>query len=145
MKRIPALLAALALLALAATAAAEDIRPYRNGPVTDVTFIRTKPGQFDEYMRYLAQSYKAQMEASQKAGLVVGFKVFVTEPRTPHDPDVVLTVTYPNMATLDKTAEFDAVAAKTSGSMVEQNKAFADRGSMREVIGSQLMRELILK
>lgn len=145
MKAVQALLVALALITLAGTAAAESTRPYKDGPVTDVTFVRTKPGQFDAYMRFLAGSYKAQMEASQKAGLVIGYKVFVTEPRGPHDANVILTVTYPNMATLDKTDEFDAVSAKVAGPMEAQNKAYADRGSMREPLGSQLMRELILK
>ena len=44
---------ALAALMLAATATAQEVKPYKEGPVTSLSYIRTKPGKFDEYM-YLA-------------------------------------------------------------------------------------------
>ena len=79
------------------------------------------------------------------AGLIVGYKVFAVSPRNSQDPDVILAVTYPNMAALDRTEEFDAISVKLAGTTETRNKAYADRSSMREVIGSQLMREMILK
>jgi hypothetical protein len=85
------------------------------------------------------------MEALKKAGLVSGYNVFTSEARSPQDADVILSVTFPNMAALDKTDEADAVSAKVMGSDAEQDKAMIDRGAMREILGSQLMRELILK
>jgi hypothetical protein len=144
MRGLNALLVAIALIVPCGTSA-QSSRPYKEGPVTSVSFVRTKPGQFDEYMRYLGGSYRTQMEANQKAGLIIGYKVFAVPPRNPQDPDVILTTTYPNMAALDKTEEFDAISSRIAGTLEAQNKAFADRGSMREVIGSQLMREMILK
>lgn len=144
MKALGTLFMAFALLATA-EAFAQGSRPYKDGPVTQVSFIRVKPGQFDIYMKYLAGPYRTQMEASKKAGLVVGYKIFSVDPRTAQDPNVILAVTYPNMATLDKTDEFDAVLTTVGTTIEAQNKAFADRSSMREAIGTQLMREVILK
>ncbi len=144
MKALGTLLIAFALLA-ATEAFAQGSRPYKDGPVTQVSFIRVKPGQFDIYMKYLAGPYRTQMEASQKAGLVIAWKVFSVDPRTAQDPNVILTVTYPNMATLDKTEEFDAVLANVGTTIEAANKGFADRSTMREAIGTQLMREVILK
>lgn len=144
MKALGTLLIAFALLATT-EALAQGSRPYKDGPVTQVSFIRVKPGQFDTYMKYLGGPYRTQMEASQKAGLVIAWKVFSVDPRTAQDPNVILTVTYPNMATLDKTDEFDAVLANVGTTIEAANKGFADRSTMREAIGTQLMREVILK
>ena len=140
-----ALMISVALVTSTGIASAQSMRPYKDGPVTNVSYIRTKPGLFDDYMKYLGGSYKTQMEANQKAGLIVGYKVFSVTPRNAQDPDVILTITYPNMAALDRTDEFDAISAKIAGTLETQNKAFADRGSMRDVIGGQLIREMILK
>lgn len=85
------------------------------------------------------------MEAQKKAGLVTEYHVYSTEPRSPQDPDIILTVTVPNMAALDKTDEADAVAAKVMGSNAQQDTATIDRGSLRELLGSQLTREMILQ
>jgi hypothetical protein len=57
----------------------------------------------------------------------------------------ILAVTVPNMAALDKTDEGDAVAAKVMGTDDTQNKAAIDRESLREVLGGELIRELVLK
>jgi len=126
-------------------ASAQETKVYKEGYVTSVTFVRTKPGKFDDYMKFLDTAYKANMEAQKKAGLIVGYNVYNATPRSPHDPDLILTVTFPNMAALDKTDEFEAVMAKVVGPASVQNKGAVDRESIREILGSELDRELILK
>ena len=145
MRTAKATLAALALLAIATAAQAQSMRPYKDGPVVDMTYVRTEPGRFDDYMRHLGGTYKKNMEANIKAGLVVSYQVLTVAPRTPADPDVILSVTYPNMATFDKSEEFDKVSTQNIGPIDAQNKAFADRGAMRRILGSTLTREAILK
>ncbi|MBS0591081.1 MAG: hypothetical protein JSR65_10665 [Proteobacteria bacterium] len=145
MKRFSLLCFAPLLLAFSPCVFAQDAKPYKDGPVVDVTFIKTRPGQFDNYMKFLDGPYKKLMEAQKKAGLILGYKVFTSEPRSPHDADVILSITFANMAALDKTDEADAVSAKVLGSSDDQNKATIERGPMRDVLGSQLMREMILK
>jgi len=144
MKRISFIFIALALLGAAAGAVAQT-KVYKEGQVTEVSYIKTKPGKFDDYMAFLDTTYKALMEAEKKAGLVVSYGVYMAWARTPHDPDLILTVTYPNMAALDRIDEEEAVEAKVVGSMAVQSKQFADREAIREVLGSQLIRELNLK
>ena len=63
MKISPLSLAACLLVAGASgvveTAGAQaSTRAYREGPVINVSYIRTKPGMFDKYMAYLAGPYK---------------------------------------------------------------------------------------
>jgi hypothetical protein len=144
MKTIFLGLVAAALAMGSFTAAAQH--PYKEGPVVSVSEVRTKPGRFDDYMSFLSGAYKAQMEAYKKEGLILDWKILSVAPRTPHDADVILVVTYPNMAVLDQTDRFDEVGNRALRSTVEQqNKAFAERGVMRETLGSYLTRELILK
>ena len=145
MKMLKLALLSLFVCGFAAVSIAQDTRPYKDGAVTNLQYIRTKPGKYDEYMRYLAGDYKRLMESQVKAGHVVRYGVYSTATRSPQEANVILTVTYANMAALDKTDEMDAVATKALGSLESRNKAGIDRGAMREVIGSQLIREVVLK
>ncbi|HLX25018.1 MAG TPA: hypothetical protein VKR38_16845 [Usitatibacter sp.] len=143
MKTMKTLLATLCILP--ALALAQESRPYTFGPVTAVSYIKVKPGHFDEYMQHLGGTYRKQMQAFQKAGLVLDYKVYAATPRTPADPDVILTVVYPNYAALDKNADFDALSQQVAGTITTQNKAYGDRGAIREVLGGMLTQEIILK
>ena len=143
MKAIKVLVAALCIVPTLALA--QESRPYTYGPVTAVTYVKVKAGHFDEYMQHLGGPYKKQMQAFQKAGLVLDYKVYSAAPRTPADPDVILTVVYPNYAALDKTAEFDALSQQVAGTITSQNKSYGDRGASREVLGGMLTQEIIPK
>jgi hypothetical protein len=144
MKRV-AMLFALVLVAMTGSTLAQEAKPYSEGAVRQVSFIKIKPGQFNNYMKYLDGPYKTAMEAAKKAGLITGYAVYETQARTPQDADLILTVNYANMAALDRTDEADAIRAKVMGSLSAQDKAAMGRESMRELIGSQLIRELVLK
>ncbi len=145
MKIISSLLACLLFSGMASTVLADEGKVYKEGPVVEVSYIRTRPGHYDDYMKFLATTYRTLMEANKKAGLILDYSVYGATPRSPKDPDLLLTITYPNMAALDRVDEFDALAEKTVGSMAAQNQAAMDREAMREVLGSELVRKLILK
>lgn len=140
------LLTAVLVCAFSTQAFAEDGRAYKEGPVTDVTYIKIKPGQFDAYMKWLSATFKPENEALMKAKIITGYKVYTNEARDAHDADVILTITYANLAAMDNLNErSDAITEKFEGTLDKQNQAFADRGSMREILGSRLIREQILK
>ena len=146
MKNITTTILGLTLCFVMATAACgQEEKPFKDGEVTIISYIKTKPGKFDDYMKFIDTTYKQLMEAEKKEGLIVRYGVFSATPRTPHDPDLLLTVTVANMAALDKTDENDAVAAKVMGSTENQNKTAIDRESLREVLGSEIVREEVLK
>jgi hypothetical protein len=139
-------LAGLLLSFMAVGIAAAADRPYSEGMVSEISSIRTEPGKFDDYMAWLAGPYKQLMEAQKAAGLIVGYAVYATVPRSPQDPDLYLVTVYKNMAALDDfAAKSDPIAEKIEGSLAEQNKAYIERGKMRTVLGSQLIREAVLK
>ena len=137
--------AALSLALGLVTGAAADEKPYKEGPVTNVSFVRVKDGKLLDYIAYLGVTYKQQMDALKKSGLVTEYRIYQVAARRPDDPNLILTVTYPNYAALDHNADFDAVTAKVQGSLKQADAAFGARSSMREVLGTELVQELILK
>ena len=144
-KSILFLCAAMLAIATSVTRAQED-HAYTQGPVTIVSFVRTEPGMFDEYMRYLSNTYKKLMETQKKQGIVTDYAIYQTLPRGPQDADLILTVTYKNMAALDGLQErTDPLVKETFGSLPKASSASADRDKLRKQLGSQLVRQLILK
>jgi hypothetical protein len=85
------------------------------------------------------------MEATKKAGLIIDYKVFQLNPKSPDQPNIILWITYKNMAALDKSVEQEEVAKKVIGSTEFQNKARVARSEYRKVLGTELIREIILK
>jgi hypothetical protein len=133
-------------LACTSMAAIADDHAYTDGPVVNVASIRTEYGKFDDYMKYLDTTWKAEQEAAKKAGYIISYKVINVEPRGEDDPDVYLVVTYKNWAALDDaTAKGDAVAKQVEGTLAASNDAAASRGKIRRVLGSWTGQELNLK
>ena len=139
-------LLAASLLLAAKSALAQEERSYTEGPVTQVSSIKILPGMFDAYMKYLATTYKGLMEEYKKAGLIVDYAVYATNARKPSEPDLYLTITYKNWATLDGLQDrTEPVSNKVWGSRSGADKASVDRGKMRESLGVEYIQELKLK
>ncbi|HXS28897.1 MAG TPA: hypothetical protein VN730_14630 [Steroidobacteraceae bacterium] len=141
-----AALAALAALACASVPVYADDHAYSEGPVVNVAMIRTVDGKFDDYMRWLDTTWKAEQEAAKKAGYIQSYEVLTANPQGPNDADVLLVITYKNWAALDGAlAKNDEVAKQIEGSVSAANESEADRSKMRRVLGSQTMQVAKLK
>jgi hypothetical protein len=137
---------AVLLLATFATLTYADGRNYSDGPVVNVTGIKTLDGHFDDYMQWLATTWKKQEEAAKKAGIITKYQVMVVQPQGPNDPDVYLVVEYKNWAAFDGLgSKLDAVSAQVEGSLEKANQAQSDRAKIRTVIGSKTMQVAELK
>ena len=135
----------LAAAALSLGARAEDERQYTEGPVTFVQEIAVEYGHFEEYIDWLNSTWKPTMEATKKAGIIIDYKVFSSTPPSPDHPDIILWITYKNMAALDRGVEEEEVAKKVICSTDCQNKARVGRNEYRKVLRREYVRELILK
>src|SRR6195256_3850460 len=135
----------LAASSLPLNARAQDERQYTGGPVPLVQEIGVEYGHFEEYIDWLNSTWKPTMEATKKAGIIIDYKVFSSTPPSPDHPDVILWITYKNMAALDKGVEEEAVAKKVIGSTEFQNKKRVARSEYRKVLRREYIRELILK
>lgn len=145
MNRPVPLLLLLSAFALSSPAAAQVGVTYEEGPVTAVTYLKIEYGHFDEYVDWLNSTWKPLNEAKKKKGLIIDYKVYSARPKKPGEPNVIFMITYPNMAGFDRRAEEDAVAVEMIGSAKDQNKARIDRSAYRKNLGSELIREVILK
>jgi hypothetical protein len=135
-----------ALLALTAAVGFGNGRDYNDGTVLNVASIRTVDGHFDDYMHWLATTWKQQEEAAKKAGLILSYAVYVVEARGPHDPDIYLVTEFKNWAALDGLgSKMDGVAVQVEGSIEKSNQGEVERAKIRTVLGSQTFQQALLK
>lgn len=130
------------LMALAQQAAA---KPYHDGPVWEIAFIKTKAGMEDRYMRYLAEEWKREQEASKKAGYILSYKVITTEPHGTQDFNVILMTEFKDLASMEANSEkIEALGQQLFGGQAKVESGYQDRASYREVLADRLGREVIL-
>ena len=123
-----------------------DDHPYTEGPVVNVSAIRTEYGKFDEYMKYLDTTWKAEQEAAKKAGYIISYRVVTVEARGENDPDLYLVINFKNWAALDEaTAKRDVIFKQIEGSLAASNQGAVSRGKIRRILGSWTGQELDLK
>ena len=145
MNRMIQFLLLVSALVLSLPAKAQAGVTYNEGPVTAVTYLKIEYGHFDEYVDWLNSTWKPLNEAKKKAGFIIDYKVFAARPKTPDEPNVIFMITYPNMASFDRKIEEDVFGVKLIGSAKDQNKARVDRTAYRKNLGSELIREIVLK
>jgi hypothetical protein len=138
------------LISVAGAAMAQE--HYTEGPVWVISFYRTRPGQFDNYMKYLRSNYLVTSTESKRQGLILDSKLFVKAPRSHDDWDVAVAYLYPSYGkALDYSAADDekgkAIAAQHFKTMDQdqQQKMTAPRFEMRDFVGSDLVREVTLR
>jgi hypothetical protein len=137
---------ALAAFACACIPAIAQDHAYSEGPVVNVSRIRTVDGKQDEYLHWLDTTWKQEQEAAKRRGYITDYRVYLATPYGPEDPDVYLVITYPNWAAFDGSlAKGDVVAKEVEGSVAASNQSEFDRAKIRRVLGSETIQEAVLK
>lgn len=137
---------AVFLMLLSSVSFAQE-RAYKAGAVTVVTSVKVMDGQSDNYMKFLASTWRRSMEASKAAGIVVDYAVYNASPRRADDADLYLVTTYPNMASFDGlTEKLDAIATKTMKmNLAQREEAAGKRTVMRTILGTEMLRAVEFK
>jgi hypothetical protein len=125
---------------------------YTDGNVRVVSFYRTKPGQFDNYMKYLRANFLPTQEEAKKQGLIVGYSVLLSTPTSEHDWDVTIAILHKsygdaldyNQSDDDKMQKIQENHYKTSD-QEKMDEMTAKRFDMRTYIGTKYLREVTLK
>ncbi|MRV75518.1 hypothetical protein GJ700_27735 [Duganella sp. FT92W] len=121
-------------------------KPYKEGTVWQVTFIKVKPGMFDVYMNDLLPNRRKLYEESRKQGLVISEKMLTGDSFGNGDFNIMLMTEFKNYAALDGLSDkYDALMAKVVGAKDAQVKVMVKRTEMREIIGDKLMQEIHYK
>jgi len=135
-----------ALLIVGISVYAQVNRPYHNGSVWNIGFIRIKPGMDTAYMNYVAGQWKAEQEAQKKDGNILSYKVLSVEGHTPGEWNLMLMTEYKNLATMEASEDkAEAVAQRVVGNDEKQMQGYKERAEIREVMGNRLAREIILE
>lgn len=135
-----------ALLIVGVSVYAQVNRPYRNGSVWNIAFIRIKPGMDTAYMNYVAGQWKAEQEAQKKDGNILSYRVLSVEAHTPGEWNLMLMTEYKSLAGMEASQDkADAVAQRVVGNDEKQMQGYRERAEIREVMGARLAREIILE
>jgi hypothetical protein len=134
------------LLAVSAVVFAQVSRPYRNGSVWTIGYIRIKPGMDSAYMNYIATDWKRNQEALKKEGLILSYKVLTTEAHGTGDFNVMLMTEYKDLATMEANqSKAESVNQQVVGNDAKQMQGYKDRLEIREVLQNRLAREIVLE
>ena len=145
-KRIAVGSFAVVLMIAAISVFAQINRPYHNGSVWNIGFIRIKPGMDTLYMNYVATQWKAEQEAQKKDGNILSYKVISVEAHTPGEFNLMLMTEYKSLAAMEASQDkAEAVAQKVVGDDAAQIKGYKERAEIRDVLGARLAREIILE
>jgi len=137
----------LAAIAVGVTAYAQMVmRPYRNGSLWSIAFIRMKPGMETAYLNYLTTDWKRGQEAAKQEGIILSYKVLSTESHGGNDWNLLLLTEYKDLATMEANeAKSDTLTQRVIGPDEKQRQGYRDRSEIREVVGDRLAREIILE
>ena len=152
MKRL-ILLALIACCSLGFPQQAKAQDNYTEGPVWAISYYRTKPGKFDEYLKFLRANYAKSVARQKQAGIIVDSKVLINPAVAgPEDWDVAIAYLYSDFGRLNynQTTEdqLQKIAEDISG---ERNKDKRDtkldatRFPLRDYIRTRFLREITLK
>lgn len=138
--------AALAIaVTLAAPAAAQE-SSYRAGSVWTASRIHVLPGQFENYMDWLAADWKRMRAFGQKEGVELNYHVLAVNNPRKDEPNLILLIESKDYMT---NAQQEAFSKKLNAFLASDDRKMgagnAARGSMREQWGSTEYQELILK
>lgn len=149
MKKALVLALAVGLATATVTVAQEH---FTQGPVWGCASYRTKPGQWNNYMKWLRSHYLVTNAEAKGQGLILDSKVLLRAPANPSDWNVLICTLHESYGkALDYSAEdeakWDAIQAAhwETASSDEQRELAAKRFEMREFIGVRYQREVTLK
>jgi len=136
----------LLILTVSVVVVAEVNRPFRNGSVWSISFIKMKPGMETAYINYVAGDWKREQEALKKDGQILSYKVITTESHGSSDWNIMLMTEYKDLATREANEDkADNLAQTVVGNDEKQMQGYRDRLQIREVLDIRTAREIVLE
>ncbi len=125
---------------------AQGKKEFKDGSVWVISFIKTKAGMGDDYLKSLKSTWVAIHDEAVKQGLLVSYKVLSGNASGPNDYDMMLLMEYKNLAAMEGSEEkWDAIRTKVVGTDEAMKTLMQNRVSMRELYGERVMREVVFK
>jgi len=134
----------LAVLLLPLSGFAADGDPHVWGTYWTVTGVDTKPGHFEDYLDDLKANYRRSLDMQVADGKVKSYTMFANVYARDGEPNLWLMVEWNSGADmLDTPTEyFEGLTAKIFGSADKGDMANIDRGKLRTIMSTTLLREM---
>lgn len=135
----------LLILTMSIVTSAQVKRPYSQGSVWGIGFIKMKPGMDTAYLNYIATDWKKEQEALKKDGQILSYMVVTTEAHGSDDWNIMLLTEYKDLAAYERSLEkTDALLQTVIGDDAKQMQGYRDRLQIREVLQNRVGRQIIL-
>lgn len=136
---------ALAGAALTSSTAMAQRSTVDYGNYTSVSMIKVLPGQFENYMDFLAQQWKKQNAFAKSKGYIVNYRVLNAVDARANEPNLFLVIEFkdwPNNA--ESKRRQDEYVAMMKMDEHQMDAASGARGPMRTQMGSMTLQEVLL-
>lgn len=108
--------------------------------------IYIEDGQFENYMDYIADRYRAQQDFAKSRGWISGYRIFANVNRRAEEPDLYLLTEMPRLATPQEEIEREKAVTEAMRQTTRQAvEASGQRVKMRRLGSNLLLQELTLK
>ena len=125
---------------------AQSGRVYEDGSVWSISYIKTKPTHFDDYLKNLNDTWRKYQEQYIEDGKILSYKILSIAWARDDEPNLILMVEYKDWATFDTPEEYwDDVNNKIAGSIDKAMKNALSREEMRTLRGGTGAVELKFK
>lgn len=117
---------------------------YEFGSFWSVTSVDTKDGHFDDYIKDLKKNWRRALDMQKKEGHVLSYTMYANVDKRQGEPDLWLFVEHKSAGSAyDLPFDYwEKQAEKLWGSMEKGQEAGVDRGEIRTIMSSVLLREL---
>lgn len=146
MKRLIFSVLFVTLVAVGGTPVLGQVFKYFSpGSTWTVTMVKVAAGMDQAYMEYLSTQFKKAEDAQVKAGVQKSYKVLRTVENA-GDWNLLILREYNSLAAYEAEEERrDTVRRQSEGSDQDAMKGYEDRSRIRELVGTKIAREVILK
>lgn len=112
-----------------------------------VTSVETKPGHFEDYIADLKKNWRSSLETQKKEGHVLSYRMFSNVDVREGEPNLWLFVEHKSAGSAyDLPYDYwEKHAEKLWGSMKKGTEASVDRGELRTIKSTILLREISFK
>ena len=91
MKKLPILTCSVVVsVCFSELVRAQSDAPYTEGPVWDITMVKTKYGMTDDYLKAIAKTFKGASEEAKKEGLIVDYKILLGNASSAQDYNILI-------------------------------------------------------
>jgi len=117
--RLSIIIVLLCLFALPVQAQSEE-RVYEYGSIWQIGYVDVKPGQLDNFVKYLSKGWKMAMDEYVKDGKILSYKLLEVTWTRDNEPNFIILIEAKNWAVLDTWDEYSDKVNKKIDKLLEK-------------------------